>query len=72
MTRVVGNMVQESARRDTPPILLVGLGLLVCLLARGEGPASRAVLELGLVLVRLVRLIVGFVWLVYLLVACPL
>jgi hypothetical protein len=53
--------VQESARRVTPSFLLVGLGLLVCLVSRGEGAASRAVFRLDLVFVRLVRLIVRLV-----------
>jgi hypothetical protein len=53
--------VHESTRRATPSFLLVGLGLLERLAASGEGPASRALLELGLVIVELVMLVIGFI-----------
>jgi hypothetical protein len=53
--------VQKSARRATPSFLLVGRGLLVCLVASGEGPGSRALFELCLVLARIVLFVVGFV-----------
>jgi hypothetical protein len=46
--------VQESVRRGTPLLLLTGLGLLVYLVPRREGAASRALLELDRVAVRLV------------------
>jgi hypothetical protein len=41
-----------------------------CLVDRGEGPASRAVLRLAIVLVRLVLLVARFVRSVYSVIVC--
>jgi hypothetical protein len=55
-------MVCSIGAAGHPSFLLVGLGLLLCLVGSGEGAASRAVLRLGLVFVRLVDRFVRSVW----------